>query len=40
LIAPFLDGGRERALLRRKGAALTGLSLIAAVVLLTVLSLL
>jgi quinol-cytochrome oxidoreductase complex cytochrome b subunit len=40
LLAPFLDSGRERALLRRKGAALTGLSLLAAVVLLTVLSLL
>jgi len=40
LLAPFLDGGKERSLARRKGAALTGFGLLAAVVLLTALSLL
>ena len=40
LFAPFLDGGRERSLARRKGAALVGFGLLAAVVLLTLRSLL
>jgi len=40
LLAPFLDGGKERSLARRKGAALTGFGLLAAVMLLTALSLL
>jgi len=40
LLAPFLDSGRERALSRRKSAAVVGFSLLAAVVVLTALSLL
>jgi quinol-cytochrome oxidoreductase complex cytochrome b subunit len=40
LLAPFLDGSRERSLLRRKGAAIVGFVLLAAVVLLTVRALL
>jgi quinol-cytochrome oxidoreductase complex cytochrome b subunit len=39
-LAPFLDSGRERSLAQRKGAALAGFCLLAAVLLLTVLSLL
>jgi cytochrome b6-f complex subunit 4 len=40
LLAPLLDSGRERSLSRRKGAAIAGFGLLAAVVLLTALSLL
>jgi quinol-cytochrome oxidoreductase complex cytochrome b subunit len=40
LLAPFLDNSRERALSRRRIAAAVGFSLLAAVVLLTALSLL
>jgi quinol-cytochrome oxidoreductase complex cytochrome b subunit len=40
LLAPLLDDGKERSLARRKGAAIAGAALLAAVVLLTALSLL
>ncbi|MHB8846490.1 MAG: hypothetical protein ACYC7L_17280 [Nitrospirota bacterium] len=40
LLAPFLDSGRERALAKRKTAAVVGFGLLIAVVLLTALSLL
>ena len=40
LLAPFLDSGPDRALSRRKPAALAGFGLLAAVVLLTALALL
>lgn len=40
LLAPFLDSGRERALAKRKIAAVVGFGLLIAVVLLTALSLL
>ncbi len=39
LLAPFLDGGKETGLRRRKLAALAGVCLLAAVLCLTVLSL-
>lgn len=39
LLAPFLDSGTDRSLIQRKGAALAGFGLLAAVVLLTGLSL-
>jgi len=40
LLAPFLDSGRERVLVRRKTAAAAGFGLLIAVVMLTVLALL
>ncbi len=40
LLAPFLDGGKTTALGQRKAAAVTGFSLLGAVVALTILSLL
>jgi cytochrome b6-f complex subunit 4 len=40
LLAPFLDSGRERALSQRRTAAVVGFGLLAALVLLTALSLL
>jgi cytochrome b6-f complex subunit 4 len=39
-LAPFLDSGKETALLKRKTAAVAGFGLLAAVICLTVLSLL
>ena len=40
LLAPFLDSGRERALSRRRAAAVVGFGLLITVILLTALSLL
>jgi menaquinol-cytochrome c reductase cytochrome b/c subunit len=40
LLAPFLDSGKETALRRRKTAAFAGFGLLAAVIILTLLSLL
>jgi len=40
LLAPFLDSGRERALWKRRTAAVVGFCLLIAVIVLTVLSLL
>jgi quinol-cytochrome oxidoreductase complex cytochrome b subunit len=40
LLAPFLDSGRETALRQRKAAAVTGFGLLAAVMVLTIASLL
>ena len=40
LLAPFLDSGKATALRQRKAAAVTGLSLLSAVIILTLLSLL
>jgi len=40
LLAPFLDGGKETALRKRKTSIIAGFSLLAAVVVLTFLSLL